>query len=244
MKFIPLLGPPLAVTTTFPDVAPDGTVVSIAESVQLVTRALVPLNVTVPEVEPKFVPEIVTAAPIAPEFGDRLLMLGTEFEATTVKPTRLLATPFTVTTTFPDVAPDGTLVEICESDQLLTDAVFPLNVTVAAADPKLLPVMMTGAPAAPEFGDRLVMVGPVGGGGVVDLLDELTPAHPHSRSSIERAANWARIQRLATNGVFKFIIGGTRKHVLRCCVARTLTVWRGPSNQGRSQKARMAVRFW
>jgi len=244
VKFTPLLGPPLAVTTTFPDVAPEGTVVSMEESVQLIREALVPLNVTVPDVEPKFAPVIVTAAPIAPELGVTLLIVGTEVDVTTVKPTRLLATPFTVTTTFPDVAPDGTLVAICESDHVLTEAVLPLKVTAAAVEPKLLPVMMTGAPAAPEFGDRLVMVGPVGGGGVEDLLDELTPAHAHSRSSIANEANWARIQDLVTKGVFKFIIGGTRKHVMHRCVARTLTVWWEPSNQGRSQKAWMPVRFW
>ena len=112
VKLIPLLVPPLAVTTTFPDVAPDGTVASIRVSVQLLTKALVPLNVTEPELDPKFVPTIDTAAPTAPELGERLLIAGTDEEVRTVNPARLLACPFTVTTTFPEVAPDGTFVAI------------------------------------------------------------------------------------------------------------------------------------
>jgi hypothetical protein len=72
-----------------PVVAPLGTVVFIDVALQLVTVAVVPLNFTVPVpcVEPKFVPVIVTAAPTAPELGDKLVMLGA---ATTVKLTPLL----------------------------------------------------------------------------------------------------------------------------------------------------------
>lgn len=47
-------------------------------ALQLVIVAAVPLNLTVllPWVEPKFVPVIVTAAPTAPDVGERLVMLG------------------------------------------------------------------------------------------------------------------------------------------------------------------------
>ena len=45
VKFIPLLTCPPTVTTTFPVAAPAGTVVAIAVAVQLVTLAIVPLNV-------------------------------------------------------------------------------------------------------------------------------------------------------------------------------------------------------
>lgn len=67
--------------------------------------AVTPLKVTVlvPCVAPKSPPEIAMDAPGAPEVGFTLVMLGT-----TPKLTPLLATPPTVTTTFPVVAPAGT----------------------------------------------------------------------------------------------------------------------------------------
>ncbi len=69
--------------------------------------------------------------------------------------------------------------------------------------------MMTGAPSAPEFGDSDVIAGTgVGGGGVVDLLDELTPAHPQSTINIDNAAIWARIDALTEKGGFKLVIWG------------------------------------
>jgi hypothetical protein len=48
VKLMPLLFTPLAFTTTFPVVAPVGTVVTIDVAVQLVMVAAVLLNVTVP----------------------------------------------------------------------------------------------------------------------------------------------------------------------------------------------------
>jgi hypothetical protein len=157
----PLLFTPLAFTTTFPVVAPLGTVTLIDVALQLVTVAVVPLNFTVlePWLEPKFVPVTVTAAPTAPEVGDTLVMLGA---ATTVKLTPLLATPPTVTTTLPVVAPVGTVATIDVVLQLPIDvAVVPLNFTVLEpwVEPKFVPVMVTDAPTAPEVGDRLVIVG-------------------------------------------------------------------------------------
>lgn len=108
VKLLPLLSTPLACTTTFPVVAPDGTGALMLVALQLVGVAVVPLNLTVllPFVEPKPVPAIVTEIPTAAEAGERLVMLGA---ATTVKPLPLLATPDTVTTTFPVVAPVGVL---------------------------------------------------------------------------------------------------------------------------------------
>src|SRR5260221_11900554 len=71
---------------------------------QLVGVAAVPLNVTVlvPWVAPKFVPVIVTAVPTGPFVGDRLVTVG---GTGTVKVRPLLASPPTVTTTVPVVAP-------------------------------------------------------------------------------------------------------------------------------------------
>jgi hypothetical protein len=48
VKFTPLLARrPRRVTTTFPVVAPEGTVATMVVALQLVTAALVPLKVTV-----------------------------------------------------------------------------------------------------------------------------------------------------------------------------------------------------
>jgi len=157
----PLLFTPLANTTTLPVVAPVGTVTLIDVALQLVTVAVVPLNFTVPVpwVEPKFVPVTVTAAPAAPEVGERLVMLGA---ATTVNDTPLLAVPLTVTTTLPVVAPVGTVATIEVALQLpIVVTVVPLNFTVLVpcVEPKLVPVMVTDAPTAPEVGDKLVMLG-------------------------------------------------------------------------------------
>src|SRR5579862_400103 len=159
---IPLLLTPLAFTTTLPVVAPVGTVATIDVAPQLpIVVAVVPLNFTVPVpwVEPKFVPVIVTDAPTAPVVGERLVMFGA---ATTVKLTPLLALLPTVTTTFPVVAPVGTVATIDVAPQLpIVVAVVPLNFTVLVpwVEPKFNPVIVTDAPTAPEVGDRLLMLG-------------------------------------------------------------------------------------
>jgi hypothetical protein len=155
----PLLSTPLAKTITLPVVAPLGTVTLIDVAAQLVIDAATPLKVTVPFVVVKFVPVMVTAAPTAPDVGDRLVMLGA---ATTVNVFLLLAVPPTVTTTLPVVAPVGTVKTIEVALQLvMLVAVVPLNVTVLVlcVVPKFVPVIVTDAPTAPLVGDRLVMLG-------------------------------------------------------------------------------------
>jgi len=158
----PLLAAPLTVTTTLPVVAPAGTVATIDVALQLVMAvAAVPLNRTVPIacMEPKLVPVIVTEAPGAPEVGDRPVMLGA---GTTVNGDPALATPFTVTTTLPVIAPAGTVATIDVALQLMIAvAVVPLNVTVLVpcVAPKLVPAIATDAPVAPEVGQKLVMPG-------------------------------------------------------------------------------------
>jgi hypothetical protein len=101
-------------------------------------------------------PVIVTEAPTAPEVIDRLVMLGAD---TTVKLTPLLAFPDAVTTTFPVVAPEGTVTAMLVALQLVTEAVVPLNLTVLLpwVDPKVVPVIVTAAPTAPVVIERLVM---------------------------------------------------------------------------------------
>jgi hypothetical protein len=120
----PLLATPLAVTTTLPVVAPVGTGATIEVALQLVGVAVVPLNLTVPWLEPKFVPVIVTDVPTAPDVGERLVMLGA---ATTVNADPLLPTPPAVTTTLPVVAPIGTGATIEVALQLVGVAAVPLN---------------------------------------------------------------------------------------------------------------------
>ncbi len=160
VKLTPLLSTPLAWTTTFPVVAPDGTGTWILPALQLVGVAAVPLNFTVlvPWLVPKFAPVIVTDIPTAPDVGERLVIFGA---GTTVKLTPLLALLETVTTTFPVVAPGGTVATILVALQLVVLAIVPLNLTVLVplVAPKFVPVIVTEAPTAPEDGDKFEMVG-------------------------------------------------------------------------------------
>jgi hypothetical protein len=76
----------------------------------------------------------------------------------TVKLTPLLATPPTLTATFPVVASAGTGATMLVALQLVGVAAMRLNVTVPAV-PKLLPVMVTEVPTGPEDGLRFVIFG-------------------------------------------------------------------------------------
>src|SRR6266404_161796 len=107
VKFIPLLATPPTVTTTLPVVAPAGTAATMLVVLQLAGVAATPLNFTVPVPcpAPTSAPLIVTDVPTSPDVGFRLVMLGGD--EVTVKFIPLLATPPTVTTTLPVVAPAG-----------------------------------------------------------------------------------------------------------------------------------------
>jgi hypothetical protein len=75
------------------------------------------------------VPFIVTVELMAPEVGERLVIVG----ARTVNATPLLATWLNVTTTFPVVAPAGTATTIDVLLQLVIESgrtAAPLNVTL------------------------------------------------------------------------------------------------------------------
>jgi hypothetical protein len=149
VKVTPVLASAPTVTTTLPVVAPAGTVTAMLAALQVLTTAAVPLNVTVlpPCAAPKFVPAMVTNAPIAPEFGAKLVMPGA-----TVKGNPLLATPDTVTTTLPVMAPAGTVTTMLVALQVTTTAAVPLKVTVLVpcAAPKFVPVIVIDAPTGPE----------------------------------------------------------------------------------------------
>src|SRR5260370_17135495 len=129
VKFTPLLSTPLACTTTLPVVAPDGTVATTLDALQVLTVAVVPLNFTVllPWVDPKFDPVIVTDTLTAPEVGDKLVMPGV---GKTVKLEPLLSTPLPCTTTLPVLAPVGPGTAFLSSLQLFPAAVVPFTSTV------------------------------------------------------------------------------------------------------------------
>ena len=77
--------------------------------------------------------------------------------------TPLLATPPTVTTTFPVVAPAGTGATMLVALQLVGAAAIPLNLTVLDPwlAPKLVPAIVTAVPTGPAVGFRLEMLGAV-----------------------------------------------------------------------------------
>lgn len=159
LKFTPLLASNWwSVTTTLPEVAPEGTSTAMLESLQLCTVALTPLNVTPPKpcVCPKVMPEIVTEEPISPAVGPIAVIFGT-----TGNGRPLVENPLTVTTIGPVVAPVGTGTVMLVLLQMLGDAATPLNVTVLApwVSPKLVPVTTTLVPTGPEVGASLVITG-------------------------------------------------------------------------------------
>jgi hypothetical protein len=101
---------------------------------------------------------MLTVVPAAPDLGLKALMLGA---AVTVKETPLLDAPLIVTTTFPVVAPLGTVAVMLLELKAVMVAETSLKVTVAldSLDPKLLPAMTTAELTAPLLGVRLLMVG-------------------------------------------------------------------------------------
>jgi len=155
-----LLATPLTVITTLPVVAPAGTGTTMLVADQLVGVAAIPLNVTVlvPLVAPKFVPVIVTTVATGALVGERLVRVG---GTVTVNETPLLASPPTVTTTLPVVAPVGTGTTMLVADQLVGVAAIPLNVTalLPCVAPKPVPVTVICVPTGPLVGDTLVTMG-------------------------------------------------------------------------------------
>src|SRR5882672_3029968 len=160
VKFTRLLVTPPTVTSTSPLVDAEGTSTTMLVALQLAGVPDVPLKVTVlvPCVEPKFVPAMVTDVPTTPDVGFRLMMLG---GGVTVKFIPLLATPPTVTTTFPVAPPAGTGATMPVVLQLAGVAATPLNFTVLVpcVAPKFAPLMVTDVPTAPDVGFKLVMLG-------------------------------------------------------------------------------------
>lgn len=126
---------PFAVTVTEPVAAPVGITNDKLVAAALETDAgIAPppcwLNVTVGVAlfPVKFVPLTVTTLPTDADVGLKLVMVGPGGSTVKVKP--LLATPPTVTTTLPVVAPDGTGAMMLVALQVVGVAAVPLNVTV------------------------------------------------------------------------------------------------------------------
>ena len=97
----------------------------------------------------KFVPVIVTTAPIAPPAGLKLVIIGV---GNTSKSVALIPViPPTLTEIFPVVAPAGTSAVILVAEDAETVAATPLNATklLAGVLLKLDPVIITEVPTAP-----------------------------------------------------------------------------------------------
>jgi hypothetical protein len=199
-KLMPLLSTPFTVTAMSPVVAPVGKGAWMDVALQLEGVAAIPLNLTVldPRVAPKFTPEIPTDRPTGPEVGDTEMIVGT---ALTVNAAPLLATPFTVTTTLPAVAPQGTGAQMLVALQLVGVAAVPLNVTVLdpCVGPKFAPVMFTTWPATPDVGDRLVTVGLCAAAGEV----KQTATNEIRSSLASRAAPRATNRALCPDGMLE-----------------------------------------
>src|SRR5574340_1477590 len=90
-----------------------------------------------------------------------LALIGNWTVVATANATPLLATPLTVTTTFPLVAPEGTGTVILLALQLVGLPTVPLKLTelLPCDAPKLVPVMVTAVPTTPELGFSPEIVG-------------------------------------------------------------------------------------
>jgi len=162
VKSTPLLSPPPTETTTSPVEAPAGTVTVIEVSLELVGLAYscglkTTWGVCVPPAV-KAVPEMVNDAPTGAEFWERPVIIG---DAVTVNASALLDAALTLTTTFPEVAPEGTWTS---SVLLLHETQVtgvPLNVTVLVpwVVPKPLPTITTVVPTGPLCGVMRVILG-------------------------------------------------------------------------------------
>jgi hypothetical protein len=150
-------------------------------------------------------PLIVTEVPTTPDVGFKLVMLGPETAGVTVKFTPLLATPPTVTTTFPVVAPAGTGATMLVALQLVGVAAVPLNliVLVPCVAPKFAPATVTELPTVPDAGFTLVIF--AAGGFPPPGFEFATPLHPVSASASANNRTRSAARRNPTPNVIVFI---------------------------------------
>ena len=166
VKFPALVPVPLGpVTLILPVVAPTGTVVVI-DVAETTANDVTGMALNFTAVAPrKLVPVIVTVAIYTPEAGVKLVIVGI-VGADTVKLAVLVPVPpGLVTLILPVVAPTGTVVvrDVAETTVNNVTGVV-LNFTPVAPW-KLVPVIVTVVPTAPDAGVKLVTVG----GGTVKL---------------------------------------------------------------------------
>jgi hypothetical protein len=111
-----------------------------------------------PGTAPKPEPEIVTDAPAEAAIDETLEITSAGL---TVNGVPLLASPLTVTTTFPLLAPEGTDAVMVVGPQNQMLAASPLKVTVLLPRtvPKLLPLMVTVLPGDAKGGEIPVTTG-------------------------------------------------------------------------------------
>ena len=107
-------------------------------------------------------PLIVTEVATGPDAGERLFIFGL-----TVKVIPLLMVPFTVTTTGPVVAADGTVATILVALHDVGVAPTPLNFSVLApwVAPKLEPLTVIEVPTVPDVAERPLIEGELIGSG-------------------------------------------------------------------------------
>src|SRR6185503_15416345 len=122
--------------------------------------------------------------------------------------------PFTLTTTLPVVALEGTGAEILVSLQVAGVADVPLNrtVLVPADAPKLLPLMVTIVPPAPDAGLSDVMAGdavvPLGRNEAIDSAtwldseyEKLVAAAPATLGPFIVISTWSLVRPIATRSL-------------------------------------------
>lgn len=141
------------VTAMRPVVAPAGTVAVIWVAEFTTKVDATPLNVTA--VAPvKVVPVMTTLVPGKPLAGENEVTPGA-----VVKSVALVAVPAELLTVIrPVVAPAGTVAVILVEELTVNCADTPLNATEEMAV-KLVPLMVTEVPGAPEAGVKDVIVG-------------------------------------------------------------------------------------
>jgi hypothetical protein len=149
--------PPGPVTVTFPLIEPDATTATICWSfIRVKLAAATPPNFTA--VAPvRLLPLMITLAKLEAEDGTTLEITGVLAK---VNPVRVAVTPDTVTVTEPvDPVPTTAVICVAELTVKLAAAVPPKLTALAFV--KLVPVIVTDAPAAAVTGVKEVIVGAV-----------------------------------------------------------------------------------
>ncbi len=171
--------PPAVMTVMVPDGAPLGrTKVIVVGETTVNEAAAAPPTVT--ELAPvRFVPVTVMTVPAAPDVGEKLVMVGVG--GTTVKVVLPLVAvpPGVVMLMTPVNAPLGTVMLTVPSRFTVKVAATPPMLTLLAPV-RFVPVTVMTVPAAPDVGEKLVMVG----AGVVTVKRSDALAEPADEVSV------------------------------------------------------------